>query len=80
MNGYADFMIVYLSTAAFVVQDLAPATALNAGLAAYQAEDFVAARHHLRPLADRGSAIAETMLGVMAARGEGRVADPAAIR
>jgi TPR repeat protein len=55
-----------------------PATAIDAGMAAYQAGDFAAARAHLRPLADRGSAIAETMLGVMAARGEGRGIDEAA--
>jgi TPR repeat protein len=54
-----------------------PAAALDAGVAAYQAGDFLAARTYLRPLADRGSAIAETMLGVMAARGEGGKADPA---
>jgi TPR repeat protein len=61
-----------------VAQAAAPAVALEAGLAAYQAGDFAGARRYLRPLADRGSAIAETMLGVMAARGEGRAADPAA--
>jgi TPR repeat protein len=55
-----------------------PAAALDAGLAAYQGGDYGAARAYLRPLADRGSAIAETMLGVMAAQGKGRAADPAA--
>jgi TPR repeat protein len=53
-------------------------TALDSALAAYQAGDFVAARKGLKPLADRGSAIAETMLGVMAAKGQGGAADPAA--
>jgi TPR repeat protein len=57
--------------------EAASSAALDAGMAAYQAGDFAAARHYLRPLADRGSAIAETMLGVMASRGEGRAVDPA---
>jgi TPR repeat protein len=56
----------------------APAAAIDAGVAAYAAGDFAAARRYLRPLADRGSAIAETMLGVMAAKGQGGPADPAA--
>ncbi len=56
-----------------------PATAaLDAGIGAYAAGDYAAARGRLRPLADRGSAIAETMMGAMAARGQGRPADPAA--
>ena len=52
--------------------------ALDAGLAAYAAGDFARARGDLRPLADRGSAIAETMMGVMAAKGQGRPVDLAA--
>lgn len=55
-----------------------PAVQLDSGLRAYGAGDYAAARRYLRPLADRGSAIAETLLGVMAARGQGRAADPAA--
>lgn len=55
-----------------------PAAAIDAGMEAYAAGDFAAARRYLRPLADRGSAIAETMLGVMAAKGQGGPADPAA--
>jgi TPR repeat protein len=51
---------------------------LDAGLGAYAAGDYGAARSVLRPLADRGSAIAETMMGAMAAKGQGRPADPAA--
>lgn len=51
--------------------------AIDAGVAAYEAGDFAAARAALRPMADRGSAIAETLMGVMAAKGHGRPADPA---
>ncbi len=53
------------------------AAPIDGGLAAYAAGDYRTARAQLRPLADRGSAIAETMLGVMAAKGQGRAADPA---
>ena len=53
------------------------ATALQAGLNAYAGADFGGARRALRPLADRGSAIAETLMGVMAAKGQGSPADPA---
>ncbi|WP_426164869.1 hypothetical protein [Sandarakinorhabdus sp. DWP1-3-1] len=52
--------------------------ALQAGLTAYAAADYGAARRALRPLADRGSAVAETLMGVMAAKGQGRRADPGA--
>jgi uncharacterized protein len=52
-------------------------TPLDAGMAAYAAGNYRGARGRLRPLADRGSAIAETVLGVMAAKGQGRAADPA---
>ena len=55
----------------------AAATPIDGGLAAYAVGDYRSARVHLRPLADRGSAIAETMLGVMAAKGQGRAADQA---
>ena len=54
------------------------ASPIDGGLAAYAAGDYRVARAQFRPLADRGSAIAETMLGVMAAKGQGRAADPAA--
>lgn len=56
----------------------AAVTALDTALAAYDAGDYRAARTQLKPLADRGSAVAETLLGVMAAKGEGGRADPAA--
>ena len=51
--------------------------ALDAGLGAWLAADYAGARRTLRPLADRGSAVAETMLGVMASKGQGGRADPA---
>jgi hypothetical protein len=66
------FGAILLAAAAPVV-----AMPLDAGLAAYAAGDYAAARAQLRPMADRGSAIAETMLGVMAAKGQGRASDPA---
>jgi TPR repeat protein len=53
-------------------------TAFDAAMAAYDRGDYVAARAGLKPLADRGSAVAETLLGVMAAKGQGGAADPAA--
>jgi hypothetical protein len=77
MTNYWSIGVGLLAMPA-AVHAMVPAAAIDAGLAAYKAGDFAAARSYLRPLADRGSAIAETMLGVMAARGEGRFADPAA--
>jgi TPR repeat protein len=56
----------------------AAVTALETALAAYEAGEYRAARAQLKPLADRGSAVAETLLGVMAAKGQGGAADPAA--
>jgi TPR repeat protein len=56
----------------------AAVTALDTALAAYEAGDYRAARTQLKPLADRGSAVAETLLGVMAAKGQGGRADQAA--
>lgn len=55
-----------------------PAAArLQAGLDAYAGGRFVEARRTLLPLADEGSAIAETLCGVMAAKGEGMARSPA---
>lgn len=71
------FGAILLATAAPVVALEAASAALDSGLAAYAAGNYPAARTRLRPLADRGSAIAETMLGVMAAKGQGRTSDPA---
>ena len=53
------------------------AAALQSGLTAYAAGDFATARTRLQGLADRGSAIAETLLGVMALKGQGRAPDAA---
>lgn len=44
---------------------------LQAAVTAYQNEDYRVARHYFRRLAIHGSAIAETMLGVMYANGNG---------
>ncbi|MBV8973435.1 MAG: hypothetical protein JO290_14210, partial [Sphingomonadaceae bacterium] len=51
---------------------------LAAGMAAYSARHFDRALADFRSLADRGSAVGETMLGTMYARGEGVRRDPAA--
>lgn len=51
--------------------------ALAAAVAAWEARDWPAARARLRPLALRGDPAAETLLGIMAARGLGVPADPA---
>ena len=69
--------VVAAPVAAAVAVD-SDAARLAAGLDAHAARDYDTARGRLRPLADRGSAIAETLLGVMAAKGEGVKADPAA--
>jgi uncharacterized protein len=53
------------------------ATALDAGLGAYAAGDYGAARAQFDMLANHGSAIGETMLGTIYARGQGVTADPA---
>ncbi|WP_416908973.1 MAG: hypothetical protein ACMVO5_05000 [Polymorphobacter sp.] len=57
---------------------MATAGLLQAGLEAHGRGDFEAARAALKPLAAQGSAVAETILGGMAARGQGRPTDPAA--
>lgn len=54
-----------------------PVAELATGIAAYRAQRFVEARAAFKALADQGSAIGETMLGVMYARGLGAAADPA---
>ncbi|GGD99472.1 hypothetical protein GCM10011529_02030 [Polymorphobacter glacialis] len=54
------------------------AEALAAGVDAFGRQDYATARAELRPMADNGSAIAETLMGVMAAKGWGGRADPAA--
>lgn len=52
-------------------------TTLNDGLAAHRTRDYARARTDFRRLAGEGSAIAETMLGVMHARGQGMPRDAA---
>ncbi len=51
--------------------------ALADGLAAHGRGDWARARADFRRLAAQGSAIAETMLGAMAAQGQGQASDPA---
>ena len=51
--------------------------ALASGLAAHRAQDYPRALSQFRRLAGQGSAIAETMLGAMHARGQGVPKDPA---
>ncbi len=53
------------------------AAALAQGIAAYDARDYRRARFRFTALADQGSAVAETMLGVIYARGQGVATDPA---
>lgn len=53
------------------------ASLLQAGLDAHSRGDWGAARAALKPLAAQGSAVAETLLGGMAARGQGTRADAA---
>lgn len=62
--------------AAAAAPDWAMAT-LNDGLAAHRTRDYARARADFRRLAGEGSAIAETMLGVMYARGQGVPPDAA---
>ena len=54
-----------------------PAATLAQGIAAYEAGQVATAQAAFRTLADQGSAIGETMLGVMYSRGQGVGADPA---
>lgn len=51
---------------------------LSHGLDAYAAGNFAAARRDFQGLADDGSAVGETMLGTMYARGQGVRRDPGA--
>ncbi len=53
------------------------AAALGAGIDAYRAGHFAEARTQFAMLADRDSAVAETMLGMMYAKGEGVRSDAA---
>ena len=53
------------------------AATLSDGLESYRSGNFGAARAAFRALADHDSAIGETMLGVIYARGQGVGADPA---
>lgn len=50
---------------------------LELGVSTYNAGDYAAARRHFRVLAAREVAAAETMLGIMAAKGQGGPREPA---
>jgi TPR repeat protein len=50
---------------------------MAAALSAYERRDYPAARSHLRLLAGRENATAETLLGTMSANGQGGAKDPA---
>ncbi len=67
-----------LLLAATVASAAPPPAVLAAGMSAYAAGDFAAARRAFESLADDGSAIGETMLGTLYAHGEGVRRDPAA--
>ena len=54
-----------------------PAERLQSAVAAYDVGDFRVARKNFKLLADEGSAIGETMLGVIYAEGRGVKSDPA---
>lgn len=75
-------LFVFLAAAAVTVAPAAPAPtpaamALDAGIDAYRAGHFAEAREQFAMLADRDSAVAETMLGTMYAKGEGVRSDAA---
>ncbi len=70
-------IVVAMFLAAAPAVAAVPVEALDAGLSAYAARDYGRARGLLRPIADTGSAIAETLMGVMAAKGQGGPVDPA---
>lgn len=70
------FLLAIATPATAAAPDWAMAT-LGDGLAAHRAKDYARARSDFRRLAGEGSAIAETMLGVMHARGQGVPRDAA---
>lgn len=72
---------ILLAAALALAAPAAPADApalLDHALTAYAAHDFPRARRGFRALADEGSAVGETMLGLMHARAQGGRRDPAA--
>ncbi len=77
-RGAMRAMILFALAVAAPAQALTPAQVLDAGLSAYAAGRFAVAADDFRRLADAGSAVGETMLGAMYARGQGVRRDPAA--
>ncbi|MGI4879930.1 MAG: hypothetical protein ACRYG4_20850 [Janthinobacterium lividum] len=75
------FLLVLVAAALSGSPTAAPSTpvaaALGAGIDAYRAGHFAEARTQFAALADRDSAVAETMLGTMYAKGEGVPLNPA---
>ena len=69
-------MLLIAAPAAAAAPDWAMAT-LEDGLTAHRTRDYARARADFRRLAGEGSAIAETMLGLMHARGQGVPRDAA---
>ena len=74
----SGFAIVIAVLSVFGAHEVQSETtdALQSGLAAYEAGDFLAALEYWRPLAEAGSTEAQYYLGVMYARGEGLPQDP----
>jgi len=69
-------LLLALTAPSFAGADWASAR-LEGAMSAYHAGDYRAARRGFQRLAEHGSAIAETMLGVMYANGYGVPASPA---
>jgi len=81
LSDYETAMRTMFLSATWLIATAAvatPTSRLTAGLAAYAAHDFAGARRIFTALADDGSAIGETMLGTIYARGQGVRRDPAA--
>lgn len=68
--------LLLLSPCAFASAQQDPSPDLIAGIAAYNAGDFLAARDHLQAAADRGDAEAMVNLGYLYAGGQGVRRDP----
>ncbi len=71
------FLVAAAVTAAPAPAPSPAAAALDVGIGAYRAGRFAEAREQFAMLADRDSAVAETMLGTMYAKGEGVRSDAA---
>jgi uncharacterized protein len=63
--------VLLLAATAAVMATETIASPLEAGIAAYERYDFSTARNALAPMAERGSASAQAILGTMYLRGQG---------